>query len=222
MTKLEKLYSIIENSRDVGVRLPKEVIQQVEELEEDIIKEEILPALSNDIAPRLEPIKRELVLVVEYHPGDPISVALSRKARISEILDAKTLTPRISVPVKSDEVAPLSKPHVPTKIVKSPTKGLRVKFQDGTEIWHRDAIQTFIDALRKIGLERVAEFKDIEHSGYSLVSKEKRPTIPGRIWQHECDGWFIYSNISNHQKIKDLKKISLRLNLNLKIEEEKP
>lgn len=44
MTKLEKLYSIIENSHDLGVRLNKEVLQQVEELEEGIIKEEILPA----------------------------------------------------------------------------------------------------------------------------------------------------------------------------------
>ena len=77
MTKLEKLYSFIENSRDLGVRLNKDVLQQVEELEEGIIKEEILPALSNDIAPRLEPIKRDLVLVVEYHPGEPISVALA-------------------------------------------------------------------------------------------------------------------------------------------------
>ena len=33
MSKLEKLYSIIENSRDVGVKLPKGVLQQVEELE---------------------------------------------------------------------------------------------------------------------------------------------------------------------------------------------
>ena len=44
MTKLEKLYSIIENSREVGVKLSKDVLQQVEELEEGIIKEEILPA----------------------------------------------------------------------------------------------------------------------------------------------------------------------------------
>ena len=60
MTKLEKLYNIIENSREVGVKLSKDVLQQVEELEEGIIKEEILPALGNDIAPRLEPIKRDL------------------------------------------------------------------------------------------------------------------------------------------------------------------
>ena len=32
MTKLEKLYSIIDNSREVGVKLSKDVLQQVEEL----------------------------------------------------------------------------------------------------------------------------------------------------------------------------------------------
>ena len=35
MTKLEKLYSIIENSREVGVKLNKDVLQQVEELEKE-------------------------------------------------------------------------------------------------------------------------------------------------------------------------------------------
>lgn len=221
MTKLEKLYSIIENSRDVGVKLTEDVLKQVEELEENIIKEEILPALSNDIAPRLKPIKRDLVLVVEYHPGKPISVALSRKAKISEILDAKTLTPRNSTPVKSDEVPPEIEPHEPTKQVKNPTKGLRVAFPDGTIIWHRQAIDTFIETLRKIGLSRIPRV-GIMHGGYNLVGKDKRPTAPGRIWQHECDGWLIYSNISNKTKITDLEKVSSFFKLKLKITEGKP
>jgi len=222
MTKLEKLYSIIENSREVGVKLSKDVLQQVEELEEGIIKEEILPALGNDIAPRLEPIKRDLVLVVEYHPGEPISVALSRKTKISEIMGAKTLTPRSSTPVKSEEEPTEVKPHEPTKHIENTTKGMRVTFPDGTVIWHRQAIDTFIDALRKIGLERIPEV-GIEHgNGYNLVSRDKRPTVPGRIWQHECDGWYIYSNISNSQKTEDLKRISDYYRLGLKIEEGKP
>ena len=222
MTKLEKLYSIIENSREVGVKLSKDVLQQVEELEEGIIKEEILPALGNDIAPRLEPIKRDLVLVVEYHPGEPISVALSRKTKISEIMGAKTLTPRSSTPVKSEEEPTEVEPHEPTKHIENTTKGMRVTFPDVTVIWHRQAIDTFIDALRKIGLERIPEV-GIEHgNGYNLVSRDKRPTVPGRIWQHECDGWYIYSNISNEKKAEDLKRISDYYHLGLKIEEGKP
>ena len=221
MTKLEKLYSIIENSREVGVKLSKDVLQQVEELEEGIIKEEILPALGNDIAPRLEPIKRDLVLVVEYHPGEPISVALSRKTKISEIMGAKTLTPRSSTPVKSEEEPADVKPHEPKKHIENTTKGMRVTFPDGTVIWYRQAIDTFIDALRKIGLERIPEV-GIIHSDFNLVSKKKRPTVPGRIWQHECEGWYIYSNISNLTKKEDLKRISDYYQLGLKIEEGKP
>ena len=222
MTKLEKLYSIIENSREVGVKLSKDVLLQVEELEEGIIKEEILPALGNDIAPRLEPIKRDLVLVVEYHPGEPISVALSRKTKISEIMGAKTLTPRSSTPVKSEDVPMEKEPHEPTKHIENSTKGMRVIFPDGTVIWYRQAIDTFVDALRKIGLERIPAV-GIEHgNGYNLVSKKKRPTQPGRIWKHECDGWYIYSNISNSTKKEDLLRISDYFHLGLKVEEGKP
>ena len=222
MSKLEKLYSIIENSRDVGVKLNTEVLRQVEELEEEIIKEEILPALGSDIAPRLEPIKRDLVLVVEYHPGEPISVALSRKAKISEMTGAKVLTPRSSIPVKS-EVEPVdADPHEPKKHIENTTKGMKVTFPDGTIIWHRQAIDTFINTLRKIGLGRVSALNIQHGGGYSLVSRDKRPTVPGRIWQHECDGWYIYSNIGNKTKIEDLKRISDYFHLGLKIEEGKP
>ena len=92
--------SLAKNSREVGVKLSKDVLQQVEvlgfaatngtqELEEGIIKEEILPAMGNDIAPRLEPIKRDLVLVVEYHPGEPISVGNGR----GQLADIAALKP---------------------------------------------------------------------------------------------------------------------------------
>ncbi|MBR3477569.1 MAG: hypothetical protein IKH43_00505 [Bacteroidaceae bacterium] len=59
-------------------------------------------------------------------------------------------------------------------------------------------------------------------TGFNLVSKTKRPTVPGHIWQHECDGWYIYSNISNHTKADDLQRISDHYHLGLKIEEGKP
>ncbi len=63
----------------------------------------------------------------------------------------------------------------------------------------------------------------IEHgNGFNLVGKEKRPTVPGRIWQHECDGWYIYSNISNGTKKDDLLRISDYHHLGLKVEEGKP
>lgn len=221
MATLKELYTTLKSLRDMNLPVDDKLLKAADNLEEKIIKEEILPALSQNIEPQLSEIQRELVLVVEYHPGEPLSVALSRKAKISEIIDAKTLTPKSNVPVSSAEKPSPADPHSPTKHVENPTKGLRVTFTDGTIIWHNAAINTFVDALRKIGLDRIPQV-GIEHGGYNLVSKDKRPVVPGRIWQHEVDGWYIYSNISNEAKVDDLKRISDYYKLKLKIEEGKP
>ena len=92
MSKLEELYQSIDTLKKLGVPINKEQLRALDEFEEELIKSEVLPALSQDIAPRLNPIKRDLVLVVEYHPGEPISVALSRKAKISDFIDANLLS----------------------------------------------------------------------------------------------------------------------------------
>ena len=91
MTKLEKLYASIKGLQELGLPLNDETLKAADDLEEQLIKTEILPAMSKDIEPRLSQIQRELVLVVEYKPGTPISVALSRKTNIAELLDAKIL-----------------------------------------------------------------------------------------------------------------------------------
>ena len=224
MATLKELYTTLKSLRDMNLPVDEKLLKAADSLEEKIIKEEILPSLSQNIEPLLSEIQRDLVLVVEYHPGEPISVALSRKAKISEIVDAKQLTPQtehVSRPISSELPAIVAEPHEPTKRVVNITKGLRVTFPDGTVVWHKQAIETFVDALRKIGFERIP-MVGIEHGGYNLVDKRKRPTEAGRVWQHECDGWYVYSNISNSTKRDDLQKISDFFHLGLKIEESKP
>lgn len=216
---LKDLYDIIEKSKKRKLVLPKDVIRQINEIEEGIIRNEILSAMSKDIEPRLSAIKRDLVLVVEYHPGQPISVALSRKMKINQITDAKTITPvqeKVGEPVVSTKKSSSVEPHVPTKQVVNHTKGLRVQFPDGTVICRTTAIETLKASLRRIGLQRVHDL-NIQHSGYNLVSKQKRPS-DGQIWQHELDGWYIYSNTTNLVKINDLRFISDKLHLGLKVD----
>lgn len=220
MATLKELYTTLKSLRDMNLPVDDKLLKAADNLEEKIIKEEILPSLSQNIEPLLNEIQRDLVLVVEYHPGEPISVALSRKAKISDFTDAKPMTP-VSTPVTSEKKPMPAEPHVSTKHIENPTKGLRVTFPDGTVIWHKAAINTFVDALRKIGLGRIPQV-GIEHGGYNLVSKDKRPVVPGRVWQHEVDGWYVYSNISNDTKADDLNRISNFFNLGLKVEEGKP
>lgn len=164
MATLKELYTTLKSLRDMNLPVDEKLLKAADNLEEKIIKEEILPSLSQNIEPLLNEIQRDLVLVVEYHPGEPISVALSRKTKISEIVDAKQLTPKSSTPVKSITKPDAVEPHEPTKHVDNPTKGMRVIFPDGTVIWNRAAIDTFINALRKIGLDRIPQV-GIEHGG---------------------------------------------------------
>lgn len=223
-TKLEELYSIIQYSQKNGIKLGDDVFKQINEAEEKIIRDEILPIIGQDIEPTLSQIKRELVLVVEYRPGEPISVALSRKTKISQIVDAKPIVanPRkLSKPVKSDDPATAQEPHEPTKYVTNHTKGLRVQFPDGTVVCNKTAIDTEIDVLHRIGFERAAKV-GITYSKWPLIGKKKRPTEAGKVWQHEIDGWYIYSNTSNERKKADLKAISDYYNLGLIISDGKP
>ena len=127
---LQDLYDIIEKCERRNVKLPEDVIRQINEAEENIIRDEILPIIGKDIEPTLSQIKRDLVLVVEYHPGEPVSVALSRKTKISEIVDAKPIVAnpqKVSKPVKSDEAYLVAEPHEPIKTVTNHTKWLRAR-----------------------------------------------------------------------------------------------
>ena len=216
---LQDLYDIIEKSKRRKLTLSEELIQETNDLEESIIRDEILPIIGQDIEPTLSQIKRDLVLVVEYHPGEPISVALSRKMKINQITDAKTITPvqeKVGEPVVSMRKPLPKEPHEPTKQVVNHTRGMRVQFPDGTVICQSTAIETLKVTLRRIGLQRVHEL-NIIHSGYNLVSKVKRPT-DGVTWQHELDGWYIYSNTQNRVKMEDLRLISEKLHLGLKVD----
>ena len=221
MTKLETLYTSIKGFEELGMTLTEDILKQADEMEEQLIKTEVLPKLSKDIEPLLSQIQRELVLVVEYKPGEPISVSLSRNNNIREKINAKPLTQAVSVPVTSTKTAkPTTRPLV-AKRYGNGTKGLKVTFPDGTVIWHTTSIDTFTQTIRKIGLEKVSKL-NIFHSGYNLVSRKKRPAEYGVIWQHYVDGWYIYANIDNIKKIKDLGIISDSFHLKLKIEEVKP
>ena len=227
MSKLSELYKAMETLRNMVPNAARNIESEVSQAEEELIRDEILPILEHKIEPALREVQREVVLVVDYKPGEPIRVALSRKVRIDEMADAKLITPhatgeKIGQPVVGKEPQKRdSSAHEPTKKITNTTKGLRVTFSDGTVVCRTTAIDTFKAVLQRIGLERVHPLR-IMHNGYNLVSRKMHPLESGRIFQHELDGWYIYSNISNKDKKRDLQKISARLHLNLNIEEGKP
>lgn len=92
MSRLSKLYEAMETLRKEGLPVNEDLERKVNEIEEEIIKKEILPILTKSIEPALQPVQRELVLVVDYIPGQPISVHLSRKRNFTaDMPDAKEI-----------------------------------------------------------------------------------------------------------------------------------
>lgn len=91
---------------------------------------------------------------------------------------------------------------------------LSIKFPDGTTICEKTAIGSLKECIKKVGLAKVAEFKDILFKGYPLVGREQR-TDGNQKWQVFEDGWFIYIYICNKDKVRVLTHLSDKLHLGL-------
>lgn len=223
MSRLNDLYKAMETLRREGLSFNEDLEKQVSDLEEEIIKNEILPLITETIAPALKQVQRELILVVDYKPDEPISVHLSRKMNLAEALGAKqisTETPKMSEPVRSFEVPEETKSNKPPKQIVNQTKGLRVEFQDGTVLCENSAAETFVKTLRKIGFQRV-EQSGIFRAGYGLVSKIERIGRKGVIYQKKVGEYYVYVNMTNQEKMKYLNQLSEMYDLHLIVSEAK-
>ncbi len=209
MTKLEKLYGSIRTLQELGLPLNNETLQAVDELEETLIKKEILPALSENVEPLLKPIQRDLVLVVEYHPGEDISVALSRKTKVVEAIGAKPLELDPQAQHKEGKKG-ITKSHI------APKTGLCVYLPDGSFIQEKKACDTFTKAIQQAGVLKVREL-GYKFCHVPLVSN----TIDAKYGhaQHPVgNGLYVLTHSSTKDKKKQLDRICKALKLKWRVE----
>jgi hypothetical protein len=210
MSRLSDLYKAMETLRKEGVST-EDLEQKVGSLEEDIIKKEILPVVTQTIEPALKQVQRELVLVVNYHPGEPISVSLSRKANIAELLDAKLLEQDPQVEHRDGTKRKNPVERINEKSV------LRVTFPDGTVIEDKKAKMTFTKTIQKLGLMRVRNL-GISFCGVPIVSNTLDKKY-GKTQVPVEGGLYVMTHSSTHDKKKMLDKIAIRLGIKLIVEE---
>lgn len=206
-TNLEKLYTSIETLTGMGIDLPEEVLRQTAELEEQLIRKDVLPAIRDNIEPTLRQIHREMTLVVDYRPDEPISVRISRKRDLSDLSEATLLTP--------DEVPGIKRRSPQQRSGhRRPNTRLKVTTQDGREFYDaKDGTNTFCNVLEHIGLLRVRQL-EIMPSGINLVSTSKDENRQ----QRKIGDFYVFTNRSTEDKAKILRAISNRLHLGLKVE----
>ena len=149
-------------------------------------------------------------MVVDYHPREPISVSLSRKTNISELLDAKLLEQDSQVEHRNG-----TKRRKPVERVNEKTI-LRVTFPDGKVIQDKKAKITFTETIRRIGFMKVRNI-GIAFCGVPIVSNT-RDRKYGKAQVPVEGGFYVMTHSSTNDKKKQLDKISKELHLGLIVE----
>lgn len=215
MSRLSDLYKAMETLRKEGLSLNEDLEKQVSELEENIIKKEILPIVTETIAPALKQVQRELVLVVDYVPGSPVSVHLSRKRNFTQQLtDAKeiVLDPEVSHTSRSSNISESNK--------RRPARPLTISFPDGTVIAEKSAADTLMKVVQKIGVvkvRKVVEDYNLKFCKVPVVSN-RRDLKYGRRQKDLGGGWLLMTHSNNPMKRDFINRLSDILNLGIKVE----
>ncbi|PWL58089.1 MAG: hypothetical protein DBY35_14590 [Bacteroidales bacterium] len=211
MSKLSKLYELRRLSQEFGMEWTEKQERQLEAEEEHLIKNEVLPVVSKNIEPALAQVERELVLVVDYIPGSPLKVSLSRKRNIADVLpDAVEIKPDPEVQHKTYGSRNVGKGDI------APKTRLRVIMPNGQVITHAKAKDTFIEAILTIGIERVRSL-GLKFCKIPIISNTRDKKY-GRAQHDVGNGWMILTHSSTADKKKMLDKIAKVLNIKLRVE----
>lgn len=216
MSRLSDLYKAMETLRKEGLPVNDDLEQKANEIEEEIIKKEILPILTKNIEPALQPVKRELVLVVDYVPSQPLSVHLSRKRNFTaDMPDAKEIVvdPEVSHSQHDTHI------DADDKIQRGPARDLVVFFPDGTIIAEKKAVDTLVKVVQKIGVARVRQVVEEYNLKFCKVPviSNRRDAKYGKSQRDLGDGWLLITHSNNPMKKAFIEKVSQVLNLGIKV-----
>lgn len=218
MSKIQDYYDFIDKFKgDLKPRLQTEL----ELLEDSLIAEEILPAISESVAPVLDILRLHLTLVVDCDPQAGIIVKTTRgEVVVKENTAKKYEIPKTHKVVKVAEAQHVEgkedEPQKSKKIKRSPKTGLCVWLSNGDFIQAKKANLTMAEAVKWAGVETVASL-GFPHDGDYLVSKKEHPKYAGEQ-QSLPNGYLLNTHSSTKTKKLQLEKISIALNLGWKVE----
>ena len=222
MSKLEELYETREKLQSLGIAPNADLERQLEELEEEIIRNEIVPIITDKVEPVLKQVRREVVLVVEHNPENGVQVHLSRKRNVANVFsDAVTISSVQLNNVVREHKEGISRPR--TTGMKPATK-LRVTFMDDGEVISESiAADTLKKAILKFGVERVAQLciapydSILQLNRVNLVTKKRDEQYANR--QHEIgNGWLVFTGSNTPSKKRQIEAIAKALSVRVKVE----
>lgn len=198
--------------------------QQWQLLEDQLLKEELLPELIEQLKSVLSKVKSPLMFSGSYDPNGSLSVSFTRNCiQMSTMGPSTVMTSRtqsnVTIKEAGEDVA--AEPETTgnedvvddePRISRSKSIGFSVSFRDGTVFHEKKAVNTWINALKKIGLENICNNRS-KHSAWHRVAGqdicivERTETVrdsDGKSPQTLVDGFYVMTQLSNDQKEKDL------------------
>ena len=210
MSKLSKLYELRRLSQEFGMEWTEKQERQLEAEEEHLIKNEVLPVVIKSIEPALSQVERELVLMVDYVPGTPLKVSLSRKRNLFDTLEDV-------IEIKPDPVVEHTENKKGGKrVVINPRTRLKITMPDGSIIEEQSAWESFYKFVLKVGVDKVRAVGLICNK-IPLVSNtvdKKYQTAQKPLG----NGWLLMTCSDTATKRKQILAIASTIGINVNVE----
>jgi hypothetical protein len=197
-----------------------------EQLEDQLLKEELLPELMEQLKATLSKVKSPLMLSVCYDPNGCLSASFTRNCMQTSMVSPAPIVKQPGIEFEPNEVAEEIETHsesannddleIETPTQKAKSIGFSVSFQDGTVFHEPKAVNTWILTLKKIGLENIYNNRSRLKAWHKVSRRdvcivEQRQSFrrrDGKSPQKAIDGFFVMVQLSNESKVEDIEALS--------------
>ena len=208
MDNLDSLYGTKAYFTTTGRTFGEELQKALEEAEEEYVCNKVIPAIRQGIEEAMKKLQCPMDIIVKYQPGKELQIDYHR-LKLDNEDTAQQEEDNQNVDAENDSEEKKERKQ------KRKSVGFSVSFADGTMIHRLKGVDTWKDALKKIGLQLIYDNRNRHEAWHTVGNKEvcvveREETIresDGASPQDFEDGFFIMTQLSHEQKKKDLESL---------------
>ncbi len=231
ISTLKEDYALRNSLRRKNFAIQEELNEEISNLEKQYITSSIIPQLEAYAKELLKDLECEVYLAVKKDINGNVSV--DNELVSWEDVHAATEednTPNVVQEPDDDTIENESSQDTDEgNDTPRSTRGGRKKFKvilNGKEVPGTNGSSILTEVVKLIGYRKVAAMNILcgnKDERYNLVDRRKRMDVNPKTgkpqkWQEERDGWFVYTNMPNPDKIKKIKEIAEKSGNTVQIE----
>lgn len=198
-----------------------EFYKSIAEVEDKYVQQEVIPQIRLTVEKAISVLRCPIRITIEHTPGSDISIGYERMTNAETKQEPlketnNNVKEEANVEIEDSDAEQVQDEGRAERKAKRKSVGFSVKFGDGTVIHRKKAVDTWLDALKKIGLEFIYN-NSPKHEAWHTVDDKDVPVVArvetirasdGKSPQQFTDGFYVMTQLSNDQKVKDLKRLA--------------